>query len=99
MGKKNKKLRAEAGRGAPEIFAATSQSRQTELEEVMSNCGEAMFTVYRVDNGFNVACHFKVIDPNGGVKSHRHRIAYVKTLEELPTMLMSAYAAFKVSAP
>jgi hypothetical protein len=99
--KLKKRMRLEAGRGAPsnDVFASQSEQRRTELEDVMSNCGEAMFTVYKVNNGFNVACHFKVVGHNGSVKAHKHSISYVQTLEELPTMLTAAYAAFKVSAP
>jgi hypothetical protein len=99
--KKKMRLYVEAGRGPlpNDIFPTTSDRRHTELEEVMMNCGEASFTVYKVNNGFNVACHFKVVDSTGNIKGHKHNITYVRTLEELPTMLTAAYAAFKVSAP
>jgi hypothetical protein len=98
--KLRKAMRHVMGKSAPnnEVFTAETR-RSTELEDVMMNCGEAAFTVYKVNNGFNVACHFKVMDHNGSIKAHKHSISYVRTLEELPTMLTAAYAAFKVSAP
>ena len=65
------------------------------VQQLDRSC-EAQFTIYKVENGYNIHVMRQHWDSSGSCISRTHKIIYVKSIAEIPTVMIANGAADKL---
>lgn len=93
MGKRKKKA---SNHNDPVQGYTDDMSLTQELVRHLDGSCEAQFTIYKVENGYNILVMRQRWDSSGSCISRTHKIIYVKSMAEIPTVMIANGAADKL---